>query len=113
MKYEHSSCTWWQLPNRLLEIEQVARRQRHADGSGRDARCDRVHSTVVILRILEARLTPPFALSRVENHVHCHAMKPCSEGALAPKQMQLLPRPNEHILRQLFRAQAIRHHARA
>jgi len=26
MEHEHSSCTWWQLPDRLLEIEQVARR---------------------------------------------------------------------------------------
>src|SRR3954468_12525465 len=102
MKYEHSSCTWWQLPNRLLEIEQVARRQRHADRSGRDARCDRVHSTALILRVLEARLPPAVALSRIQNHVHGHAMQPRSERALATKQMQLLPRPNEHILRQFF-----------
>ena len=26
VKYEHSSCAWWQLADRLFEVKQIARR---------------------------------------------------------------------------------------
>src|SRR5205823_2839561 len=84
-----------------------------ADRARRATRCHRIHATVLFLGILEARLPSTLALPRVENHVDRHPVQPGAERALSAEEMQLLPRPNEDILRQLLGAQPIRHHARA
>src|SRR5213075_2610925 len=70
-------------PGDLLDLEEVARRQRHADRSRGAARSYRIHAAVLVLRIFEARLPTAFALSRVQYHVHCHAVQPGPERAFA------------------------------
>src|SRR4029078_10654506 len=54
-----------------------------------------------------------FDFPRVQDHVDRQSVQPGSERALATKEMQLLPRPNEDILRQLFGAGTVADHASA
>ena len=97
-----------QASDRLLEIEHIARCQRHSDDT-----CVRVHSACFVIVLLESRSLPPIALPCVEHDVDCQSMQPSPERALAPEEMQLLPRTDEDILRQLLRATAISDHADA
>jgi len=108
VKNEHSPRSCGQPANCFLEIEKVARCQRRSDNSGM-----RVHSSSVIVILFEPRTAATFALSSIEHDVHRQAMKPGAERALAAKELQLLPRPNEDVLRELFGAAAVARHPSA
>ena len=67
----------------------------------------------LIVVLLEPRPLSSFALSRVEHEVDREPVQPGRERALATKEVQLFPRTNEDVLRQLLGALAVGDHARA
>ena len=77
------------------------------------ARAGKAVHAIAVLVILEPRPLSSFGLSVVQHHVHGQPVQPGAERALAAKQVQLLPRANEHVLRQLLGARAVGDHPRA
>ena len=68
---------------------------------------------VTLVVVLEPRSVAPFGLSGVQHHVHRQPVQPGAERALAAEEVQLLPRPHEHVLRQLLGARSVGDHAGA
>ena len=91
-----------------FQIEHVARSERTAN----DAR-QRVDSTRFFVVLLVSGPLPSFTLSRVEHEVDREPVQPGRERALATEEVQLFPRANEDVLRQLLGALAVGDHARA
>jgi hypothetical protein len=104
---EHSSCSSRQSRDCFLEIEKIARSE-WGPGPGMS-----VHSSGIIVVFLEPRTAASFALSRIEYDVHGQSVQPGSERALTPKQLQLFPRPNEHVLRELLGPKPVARHSSA
>jgi len=65
---------------------------------------------VALFIVLESRSLSPFGLSIVQHHVHGEPVQPGAECALAAKQVQLFPRSDEDVLRQLLGARPAVHH---
>src|SRR5262249_12317328 len=63
--------------------------------------------------LLEPRPLSSFTLSRIEHEVDRQPVQPGRERALATKEVQLLPRTNEDVLRQLLGTLTVGDHSRA
>src|SRR5262245_15430035 len=105
MQQEDASRTGRKFTDRFLEVEEIARRKRHADHAG-----SRIHARFLVV-LLEPRSLSSFTLSRVEHEVDRQAVQPGRERALTTKEVQLLPRTNKDVLRQLLCALTVDDHS--
>ena len=106
MQDENASSTGRKPFNRLLEVEEIAWCQRHSNHAWQ-----RIHPTAFLIVLFEPSALPSITLSRVEHEVHGEPMQPRRKRALAAKQVQLFPRPNKDVLRQLLGAFTVGDHS--
>lgn len=93
-----------QCGDRLLQIHPVA---------GRVVSRDEPVDSLTIVISIEPIVPSAFRFPFVEHEVHRDPVQPGAKRRFAPKQVQLLPGANEHVLGELLGTPAIIHHPHA